>query len=302
MVASNSNSSNTPNSQKNIRRLRILQKRGLFGELPNKIFCKRATEVNELKAAYQLVYRIFLEENFIVPNLSGMRVRTYEASPSTATFICKNDGYVIATFSAFLDTPALNLPADKTFGPELNALRDEGAILCELGNNAILPEYRGTSIITEHMRCIFAQAWLHDVTDFVCAISPPQIPFYSMLGFSQLGEIKSYSDVVYDPVAVMRYQNVPGIWEQPKDANDDIATFRHHFFAIENPYIPVVQLWDSMVDRLFSTPSKMAELFDDCLMDFEQMPVSDQKTIAASTGLPLGVAVGERDSRYEGML
>ena len=289
-------------SKKQLRRLRLLIKRGLFNSLPdNNMVCRRATSVEELRDAYQLVYEIYLDQKYILPNKSKMRVRAFEASPDTATFVSRNRDKTLGVFSCIMDSPELKLPADKVFKPELKLLRDSGATLCEFSNQVILPEYRSSSVVTELMRTMFAHIWFHNITDAVCAITPTQIEFYKLLGFTQLSDIKSYSDVVYDPVVLMRMPDVQNIWAKPVSAEMELEEFRYQFFTATNPYISAVPFWDAMADRLFTNTSSMNALFAECLPEFEQLSFAERTVIAASTGLKISMSDASGQSYSENL-
>lgn len=285
--------------KKQLRRLRLLVKRGLFSTLPANTICRRATAVNELRDAYRLVYEIYVDQKYILPNESKMRVRAFEASPDTATFVSRRQDETLGVFSCIMDSADLKLPADAFFESELRSLRASGATLCEFSNQAVLPEYRSSSVSTELMRAMFAHIWYHNITDAVCAISPGQIEFFKLLGFTQMSAVKSYSDVVYDPVVLMRLPDAQNLMGQPQSPEMEIQAFRYRFFTDNNPYLSAIPFWDALAERLFANPLNMQSLFESCMPEFEQLSYMERTAISAHTGLNIDLFDGARQSYSE---
>ena len=118
------------------RRLALLKRTGLFGSNLLGAEISRASSMQELDEAYRLVYEIFLEIGYIKPNPYRIRIRTYEATAETATFIAKHDGKIVGVQSVVLDSPDLGLPSDVAFQSELDVLRSQGIRLTEATNES----------------------------------------------------------------------------------------------------------------------------------------------------------------------
>ena len=108
------------------RKLGLLKRMGLFGENLNGCTIERACSADDLRQAYRLVHDVFLGRGFIDADPSRMRVRIYETTPETATFVAKVGTRVVAVLSVVEDTPELGLPSDCAFKPELDAFRRAG--------------------------------------------------------------------------------------------------------------------------------------------------------------------------------
>ncbi|MBN2717279.1 MAG: hypothetical protein JXX14_15605 [Deltaproteobacteria bacterium] len=279
-----------------LRRLRLLISHGMFAPLPENSVCKRATTVDELREAYRLVHDIYVDQKYILPTESKMRVRAFEVSPDTATFITRFNGATVGVFSCIMDSPELRLPTDKVFPDELAQLRDAGAVLCEFSNQVILPECRSTSATTELMKIMFAHIWFHNITDAVCAVSPNQIEFFRLIGFTQIGDVKSYSDVVYDPVVLMQLPDVQNILGKPKRPGLALEEFRYQYFTADNPYMSIIPFWDAMVERLFANGAAVQSLFAECITEFEMLPYEEREAIAQYISLESGLLDSGRES------
>jgi hypothetical protein len=268
-----------------LRRLALLQKVGVFGPLPHGVTLKRATSVEEYRDALALVHQSYVDQAFIVPRSSGLRVRPWETFPRNGLFICKTDEKVVGVTGAVMDNADILLPSDNAFHQELNRIREKGGVICEISNQAIAVEYRNTPVVTELMRATYGHAWFSDVTDLVCAVSPKQRHFFSLVGFRQVGEIKSYSDVVFDPVVFLHLENVANRFNADQPEHPIIREFYNRFLFTENPYIPVLPLWQRMVDMLFADPARVEALFQGCDELFTNRSVQENAAMEHNLGV-----------------
>lgn len=268
-----------------MRHLNLLRKGGLFQPQPEELVSARANNTADLKKAYHLVYETFLEQKFILPNTAEIRIRPWELTPETATFVSRTATDVVGVFSSIIDTDDLGLPSDKSFRLELDKLRAEDSVLCEMSNQAVAPKYRHTSVSTELMQCVFAEAWHNDVTDLLCAISPKQINFFTLMGFEQVGDIKSYSDVVFDPVALMRLCDIQNRWTYEDLNSGGFNTFWKRFFITENPYMAVTPLWNDMARAYFANPENISSLIAGCEDQIEAFAPHVHSALTERTGV-----------------
>ncbi len=249
-----------------MRRLSKYQSCGMFKDDTTGAVYTRAISAEELRAAYRLVHDIFVENNYIHENSSGLRVRPFETDVNNATFIAHISGKVVGSIGLVIDTEDLGLPSDKSFRSELDALRADGKRLCEVTNQAILFSQRHSSVCTELMRCAWAQAWMSGYTDMVCSISPNQRKFYEFIGFELIGDERSFSDEIDDPVINMRWDlaELRRRWPSVDIRDDTMDAFWKRFFLIENAYISDIHLWNSLADGTFSNLHELIDLFGDC--------------------------------------
>jgi len=242
------------------RRLALLKRAGMFGNIDNAAIC-RATNYHDLTGAYRLVHDMFVFQGIIQPLEFGMRIRPYEAQPETATVIAKTGGHVVGVTSVVFDSLDMGLPGDRAFMAEIQALRQMGRRVCEGTNWAIA--HGNTSVMTELMRCSLAHAMARGCDDFIAAVSPGHLPFYRLLGFEQIGSLRSYSDEHYDPVVLVRL-NVADF--DRRFANVDIddggdEAFLKSYYLVNNPYHRYVATWQILCDRFFADVMLVRELF-----------------------------------------
>lgn len=268
-MASAQHLSQSSNPTQDQRRLRLLQRRGFFTDKTHGAKTFRATNADDLRMAYGVVHDRFVESGFIKPTPSGLRVRAWETDPNTATFISKSGDEVVGVFSIVSDSDDLKLPSDNAFESELDDLRSQGRVLCELTSQAIAKEFRNSSITTELMRCIFAQGWHNEATDLVCSISPGLVKFYEFIGFKQLGEVKSYSDTIDDPVALMVLEDFQSRWLHEDLDSGSMEAYWKRYFIAENPYMNAIPVWNTMAEYTFNDPDAIQYLFAGCANLFD---------------------------------
>lgn len=249
-LLSNKNFSTSTKTEKELskdrRRMTLLRRMGLFSNSEDKEFeVKRAFSKTELECAYKIVHDIFVEQGYIRPLPSGMRLRPFELSKHLATFIaCSKDGNVGGVLSLMQDTKALGLPSDTAFYSEINLLRKEKGTISEVTNQVVLKNNRSTSMTTELMQAIIAQAIHKKNTAIIIAISPSESTFYQeLLHFEIISEVKSYSTEINDPVVLMKLdiEKIPLIDSTSKEGQ----LFAKKYLIDNNPYTSKVAAWES---------------------------------------------------------
>jgi ribosomal protein S18 acetylase RimI-like enzyme len=241
------------------RKLSLLRKNGLFGEDLKGCTIERACTADDLRQAYRLVHDVFFSRGFISPDPSRMRVRIYETTPETATFVAKMDGRVVAVLSVVEDSPDLGLPSDGAFKEELDELRRAGRRLCEITNQAVAIEYRKSAVPTELMRCAIAVSLTQGFHEAIASVSPGHNGFYDLLGFRQIGSARNYSEEVEDRVIALsmdidQYRS----WEPSLDT---AAQFIRQFLTEENHFLTLVSDWAEEARRHFLNPDLLRHLF-----------------------------------------
>jgi len=185
------------------RKLNLLKRAGLFGADTKGCVIERACSPQDLKAAYQLVHEVFVHSGYMQPVAEGIRLRVYEVSPDTATFIAKKDGKVVGVLSVVADSVELGLPSDLSFKEELDEKRAKNLKLCEMTNQVISTEYRKSSVMTELMRAAIAYIVTEGFDLTLATVSPNHSNFYKVLGFSAISTVRSYSEKLHDPVIAL---------------------------------------------------------------------------------------------------
>jgi ribosomal protein S18 acetylase RimI-like enzyme len=241
------------------RKLRLLKRSGLFGDNTKGCTIERACTLDDLRQAYRLVHDVYLETGFIRPEPSGMRLRMFETTSETATFVAKAEGRVVGVLSVVLDSPDLGLPSDAVFKPELDALRRTGARLSEVTNQAVADDYRKSAVPTELMRCAIALLMKAGYHEAVASVSPSHNGFYDLLGFRQVGSERSYSDKLHDPVIALSL-NI-NQYREPRNELSTTERFMHEFLTETNHFMTRVGDWTREAKRQFLDPELLRQLF-----------------------------------------
>ena len=241
------------------RKLGMLKRMGLFGENLNGCTIERACRPDDLRQAYRLVHDVFLRRGFIDPDPSCMRVRIYETTPETATFIAKVDDRVVAVLSVVEDSEDLGLPSDGAFKAELDELRRAGKRLCEVTNQAVADDYRKSAVPTELMRCAIAVSLTGGYDEAIASISPSHNGFYDLLGFRQIGSRRSYSKTIDDPVIALSMDI--NQYRTPQTGLSAAAKFIQEFLTEGNQFLSRVGDWADEARKHFLNPDSLRQLF-----------------------------------------
>jgi ribosomal protein S18 acetylase RimI-like enzyme len=241
------------------RKLGLLQRTGLFGSDTRGALIERAYTLEDLREAYRLVHQIYLGTGYLRPEPSGLRLRIYETTSETATFVAKKDGRVVGVLSVVGDSPDLGLPSDSAFKAELDELRATGSRLCEVTNQAVEEGYRKSAVSTELMRCAIAHSLKAGYHVGVVSVSPSHQGFYDLMGFRPLGSERSYSKKIHDPVIALSVDI--NRWRQPVRSANAAEQFMHHFAAVANPFMTQVSDWAKQAVKHFLNPELLEQLF-----------------------------------------
>lgn len=275
------------------RKMGWLKRVGLFGEDTKGATIRRACTADDLLRAYRLVHSVFLGTGYLKPEPAGLRLRIFETTSETATFIAEKEGEVVGVLSVVGDSKDVGLPSDAAFKPELDGLRAGGLRLCELTNQAVGEAYRKSAVSTELMRCAVAHMLHAGFHEAVATVSPSHQGFYEMMGFRQTGSERSYSLKLHDPVIALRMDL--GLFRRSPDGLQGAARFIHDFATNLNPYLAQMGGWGKLARRQFLNADLLEQLFvQDRNFLAECTPVElkilqrrwGQEMFQAVTGLP----------------
>ena len=155
----------------------------------------------DLLAACQLVYRIYLRHGFTQPISHGMRVTPYHALSSTDVFVAAQAGQVVCTMTLIKDDE-LGLPVESLYPDEVARYRDRGSVVAEVGCLA----QRGTnfSVLLRLINLMAQRARFRGVDDLLIAVHPRHAKFYQRyLGFESIGPLRSYRAVCGQPAVAL---------------------------------------------------------------------------------------------------
>ncbi|HSV42956.1 MAG TPA: hypothetical protein VLJ10_00230 [Candidatus Bathyarchaeia archaeon] len=195
--------------------------RSLFQDVKYRVARTRS----ELEQAYRLVYLEYLNQGYVSPSSSGLRMSIHNALPGTTTFVAVVDEAVTATATVIPDSP-LGFPMDELYAEELRSLRDRGARLCEVSMLAssmdlfsdrvpLMLNAKKMFLVFFLFRHIFDYVKLLLDVDYICiTVNPKHANTYDTLLFQDLGGgLKFYGKVNGAP-AVAKYLDVKSVDRQ----------------------------------------------------------------------------------------
>jgi hypothetical protein len=157
-----------------------------------------ATTRAEFDAASRLVHACYVRRGYARASGDGRHISPYLAMPSTAVFVVRADGAVVATVSLIVDSE-LQLPCDALWGAELLAARAAGRRLAEVSALAVSEAWRGVRLgaVRALVRIVGVYGReLAGVDDLCIAVHPRHAPFYeTRLRFQRFGGLVAYDAV-----------------------------------------------------------------------------------------------------------
>jgi hypothetical protein len=164
----------------------------------------------ERERAWALVYRAYREKGYAAPNEQGLWYGLHDALPRTTTFLVErrteDRTAPVAAMTLFFDSP-LHLPADDAYRLELDALRERGRTICEIGSLACMESdpRRGLVTLKHLFKLAYLVAWrLEQVTDLVITVNPGHASFYRRkLLLEELGPECAYAKVSGAPALLL---------------------------------------------------------------------------------------------------
>ncbi len=225
---------------------------------PKNFIIKRAFSSNELFQAYKLVHDRYVQRKYLDPDPMGVRIRPYELSRNTATFIAKKHNKVIGVSSLVVDSKLIGLPSEKVFNKEIKELRRYSVLLSEVTNQAI-EENSDNSVITELIRCLFAQVVYKGCDKLLITVNKSHKRFYELNYFRQKGDIKNYSEDLYTPVILMYADmiKVVNLFNNTNKNDDPVDVFMTKFYNKKNPYLNYVKRWEKYRDIQINNTNKL---------------------------------------------
>ena len=173
---------------------------------PNGLFFDVARTVDDVIVAWRLVYSSYLQAGLINPNPARIHTVRQAIGPSAVVMCGQLKRLVVSTLTAYMDGQD-GLPLDSTYPDELQALRDKGKVLLELGLFADRREHihRSTEAVLELMRFGTYFGVHSGATHGVIGVHPRHVEFYTrLLAFDVIGPEKTYSLVNEHPVVLLQ--------------------------------------------------------------------------------------------------
>ncbi|MBI1370215.1 MAG: hypothetical protein GC162_16385 [Planctomycetes bacterium] len=164
------------------------------------------TTLEQVVAAWELVYRCYLRAGMITSNHAGVHTLRRLVAPRTVVINGAIDRLTVSTLTACLDDPA-GLPADELFADEVNALRRAGRVPFELGLFADRRErlFRSIDAMLELSRFAVYFGLSSGATDALMTSSPEQVTVLNHLfGFEPIGSARPDPRLNGRPVVLVR--------------------------------------------------------------------------------------------------
>lgn len=162
---------------------------------------KCAATRDEWDQAFHLVAKQYKARGYEEAG-ADYRFTGYHALPETVVLVAKAADRVVATMSLVMDNTLLGLPLESLYRSEVQALRQQGRRLCEVGNLA------DTGLSTREFVAVFVAliqlSWQHHVRHGgdtgIIAVNPRHSAFYTkMLGFLPMGPRRAFDKVQGHP-------------------------------------------------------------------------------------------------------
>jgi hypothetical protein len=186
-------------------RLKLLSRQDLSQELEiaedAAIIARPAGDREDLFIALKLVHDCYVRRGHMHPREAGIRICPHFAVPGTRTWLLEVDDQPVATVSMFPDTP-LGLPADAPYGHFLQALREAGRRLAEIGMLADRRTSLSRSMpgVMRMMPLILQAAREAEIDQLIITCHPHHEKFYrKLLGFEHLEGPRAHPSVLDAP-------------------------------------------------------------------------------------------------------
>ncbi len=215
------------------------------------VVCSVATNRDELKAAFQLVYNQYLKTGLVQPSHVGMRITDYQLTEQCEIVVAKVNEQVVGTISIIVDK--LRLPLEPAFPNVISELRKQKLKLAEIGCLAAIQDSESSFSPTfaALTRAAIYRSRALGCDRMVAAVHPRHCRFYKRaMGFEQLSNAIPYESVegqlavclAGDPSNPMKYQ----------------SPWREIFFDSSTAVTPFVGQGISQADRSYFLNKKLA--------------------------------------------
>ncbi|MDF1552121.1 MAG: hypothetical protein P1P84_03615 [Deferrisomatales bacterium] len=190
------------------------------------------TDWADAQGAFRLLYKNYLERGLIDPNAHGLRFTHFNLLESSATFVARLDGRVIATLSVMVDCPSFGIPMDALYHPELKGMRRRELRPAEGSGLAVDPEYRpiGMYIVMNLVKMAIHYAQCCGADTAVIACHPKHTRFYEdVFLFEQFGECRTYGAVNGAPAVALELP-ISGLEEKYRESSAEEGPGIYRYF------------------------------------------------------------------------
>lgn len=245
--------------------------------LPKKLVFKLAESRDELSQAFSLLHDSYVDEGYMDPHPSGMRIIKYHALPNSSTLIGLLDGKVVATMLTIRNS-AIGLPSNELV--DIAELVKDGTRVAEISSLAIHKDYRYWSggLLFPLIKFLMEYCMrYYGVDAMIISVNPKHVNFYkSILLFDILDQKVIEYNFVKGAPAVLMYldlRTAPEKWaayygNKPHSKNIFYYILKHKFdnyiypdrsyFKISDPVMT-----QEMLDYFFNRKTSMLSSLSD---------------------------------------
>jgi hypothetical protein len=255
---------------------------------------RRAITADDLARAYRLA------DNAALPGaewhaVTGTAGLGHRALPETAVFIAEVEHDIVGVMALVPYTPGLGLPADETFGRELNLLREMGSRTAELTHAALAPDAPALLVLAELLRAAFAQA-VQDGRDelFIGVADRYGRVFEEVFQFDRWNLQKPAGPS--GGRFCGRRLSLACIRQRLRRADRRLGrdAFLDNFFFAANPYHDYVRPWSVMAAKTFRSAAALQALFTEPHARLHDLAKGQREVLRQRWGEAVFTAVVER--------
>ena len=219
-----------------------------------------ADSLEDLQAAYRLVYRQYLGRGYCQANDVEMHCNFFCLLPESRTFLLEKEGRLLGTISLLVDSRC-GLPMESLFPGEVANLRSAGAKIAEVGLLALdretfgekrfaLTDFTKLASSFHLFKIMFDYARFAGVTDLAIAMHPKHKDLYRYMTFEGIGPVRAYPGACGHPALPMHMNIARALSTTPCDHGVGSFFLRHE---ISREILSKSFSWDAHTLREFLT-------------------------------------------------
>ena len=165
-----------------------------------------ARSLKEVLEAWHLVYDAYRTDDLIDANPYEIHTTPHAVGPNTAVILACLGPLAVGTLSVYADS-AEGMPLDTVYRPEIEAIRQSGRRLMEVGLFADRRQHmnRAAEGLFELMRYAYYFGMHLGIDDAIIGVHPRHAPFYMrLLAFEKIGAVRTYPTVKDRSVVLLR--------------------------------------------------------------------------------------------------
>ncbi len=230
------------------RRSAIRVKGAIYRKMNMEVDLKLAETREEFETAFRIIHDSYVEQGYMKPTPSGLRITKYNALPSTLVIVAREDRKIVATISLIMDS-LLGLPSEDIFPEEVRKIRESALRIAEVAGLAISHTCRNERIIMNLYHVMIAFAEFCGVTRLVISVNPRHAKFYKdVCMFDEASDVRMYKHLDGDAPAVLLINRYPEVKRELINARtrfwDDYDADLFSFFFSRNIVVDNTAFWN----------------------------------------------------------